>query len=345
MALPDAAPRVTVSTGVPLVGPGGTVIQGKILFVAPSLVVVPSLDLTIDGAEVMELAAGSGTLDLIPSDVAGMNPSGWTYEVRSAFENAPNWVRYVKLTSDMTTLKLSDVLVPDPVAGAFTTLLDPSTLGTAATKNVGTTSGTVAAGDDPRFGKIGGVTVSGTPTAGQVPTATSGTAATWQTPAAGGGGSIVRTAEARITVENVALPTMASWAIVTTSAGTGSVPLKGSIKAAAGDRVRVEPLFMRTGSGFYLDIALLDSGGAISIYAGSKTSSPLPEGNPLYYPQSGSFPAATGPIQFTVSSAHIDGSGNISAALVGQGSGTETVYASSTYPFVLLFTNLGPEPA
>ena len=34
---------------------------------------------------------------------------------------------------------------------------------------------------------VGGVTVSGTPTAGQVPTATSGSAATWQTPAGGSG--------------------------------------------------------------------------------------------------------------------------------------------------------------
>jgi hypothetical protein len=56
-------------------------------------------------------------------------------------------------------------------------------LGDAATKNTGTTAGTVAAGDDSRIGKIGGtVTVSGTPTAGQVPIASSGTAAAWGTP-------------------------------------------------------------------------------------------------------------------------------------------------------------------
>lgn len=35
--------------------------------------------------------------------------------------------------------------------------------------------------------KVGGVTVTGTPTVGQTPVATSGTAATWQTPAGGGG--------------------------------------------------------------------------------------------------------------------------------------------------------------
>ncbi|WP_267716801.1 glycosyl hydrolase family 28-related protein [Streptomyces sp. CoH17] len=74
-----------------------------------------------------------------------------------------------------------------------------------ASSDFGNTTGTVAAGDDPRFqdsrtpsgnaggdlggqypnptvNRVGGVTISGTPTAGQQLTATSGTAATWQAP-------------------------------------------------------------------------------------------------------------------------------------------------------------------
>lgn len=52
-------------------------------------------------------------------------------------------------------------------------------LGGAALLAVGATTGTVAAGDDSRFGKIAGVTVSGTAAAGQVPVASSSSAAAW----------------------------------------------------------------------------------------------------------------------------------------------------------------------
>ncbi|MFF7947019.1 hypothetical protein [Streptomyces griseorubiginosus] len=156
-----------------------------------------------------------------------------------------------------------------------------------------------------------------------------------------GGGTAIRTAEVRITTGNVALATSVPWAIV----ASGATPLQCSIAAAVGDRIHVAPSFMRTGSGFFVDMAVLTSAGAISRYLGSGTSTPLAEGNPAYYPQSGSFPAATGPVQVVVQAGEVDGSGNVTLALVYQGSGTETIYAGTAYPFYLLLTNLGAQPS
>lgn len=88
-------------------------------------------------------------------------------------------------------------------SGDYADLTGKPTLGTAAAQNTtafataaqGTKADGAAqiAGDlggtaaTPVVAKINGVAVTGTPTVGQVPTATSGTAATWQTPSGGGG--------------------------------------------------------------------------------------------------------------------------------------------------------------
>lgn len=158
------------------------------------------------------------------------------------------------------------------------------------------------------------------------------------TPVSPGGSTTFGTADVRITSGDVALTTAAAWTIVT----SGPTQLACSITAAVGDRILASPQFMHTGSGFFIDLAILTSGGAISRFLGSGTSTPLPEGNPAYYPQSGSFPAATGPVRMDVASGEVDGSDKVTVALVYKGSGTETVYDSATYPFYLLLMNVGP---
>lgn len=157
---------------------------------------------------------------------------------------------------------------------------------------------------------------------------------------ASGGGTTIRTADTRIVAGDVALSTAAAWTIVT----SGATPVSHAITAAVGDRIIVSPSFMRTGSGFFLDMAILTSAGAISRYLGSGTSTPLPEGNPAYYPQAASFPASECPTQIIVQSGEVN-AGQVTAALVCKGSGSETIYASATYPFYLLLTNLGAQPS
>lgn len=181
-------------------------------------------------------------------------------------------------------------------------------LGGAATLNVGTTAGTVAAGDDSRF--------------------------------SAGGGTTIRTAKARITDGAVTdLPSAPSWTIVTTSVGT---PLQCSIAAAAGDRIEVS-LGMMYNGGHFMDVALLSSAGAIALYDASGTSSPLAEGAPWLYPST-AFSKEPGAIAFTVASGHLN-AGLATVALVHQGTSAGRVYANTTYPWVMRLRNIGPEPA
>ncbi|WP_234321292.1 SGNH/GDSL hydrolase family protein [Streptomyces katrae] len=153
-------------------------------------------------------------------------------------------------------------------------------------------------------------------------------------------GAGLRTAEVRITDGAVQdLASAASWTIATTSVGT---QLAWRIPAEPGDRIRVDFGMLYSGSR-YLDAVLLDSAGAIALYAGTQTSSPLAEGNPEFYPST-SFGKASSGILFTVTAAHLSG-GQATIALANQGTGAGRVYAFSGYPFRLTLTNLGPVPA
>ncbi|MFE9254664.1 hypothetical protein [Streptomyces sp. NPDC006879] len=126
--------------------------------------------------------------------------------------------------------------------------------------------------------------------------------------------------------------------IAETSVGT---PLQCSIAAAEGDRVRAELLMLYSGTR-YLDIALLDAGGGIALYAASGTASPLAEGAPELYP-SPSFSKSASAWLFTIAAGHI-AAGHATVVLAQQGTGTGTVYAHTTYPWRMRLYNLGPEP-
>lgn len=162
-----------------------------------------------------------------------------------------------------------------------------------------------------------------------------------------GAGSSTPSVQVRIKVELITLPNTGGWQVVRTSPGTGSVPLQASIAAEVGDRIWADVTAMRTGGGTYMDLAALKAdGAAISEYGGSGDATPLPEGDPEFYPDIGTLPSATGTVEFVVQAEQIDADGMVTIAQVcaGAGGGTETLYASSTYPWRLLIRNAGPQP-
>ena len=128
MPLPAGVDGVTVSSGKPLTLPDGTPIQGKLLFTAPDVVTVGSQDVLLGGTTEAKLVDGEFSITLVANDVAGMSPTGWTYQVTGVFTNARGWVRYISLPKATAAVKLADVIVPDPIAGEFSVLVDPSGL-------------------------------------------------------------------------------------------------------------------------------------------------------------------------------------------------------------------------
>jgi hypothetical protein len=151
MPLPAGVETVTVSSGEPLTLPDGTVMRGRLIFTGPDLVTIGEDDVILGGTVEVPLVDGEFSVALCATDATGMSPSGWTYTVQGVFSNAPDWVRYISLPKAAPAVTLADILVPDPAQGEYSALVPVDSLGDAAMLDVGTTAGTVAAGDDSRI--------------------------------------------------------------------------------------------------------------------------------------------------------------------------------------------------
>lgn len=114
MAIPEGVETVTVSSGVPMTLPDGTLIRGHIRFVAPDLNLIDDEDFIFGGESPAELCHGEFSITLVAPDATGITPTGWTYTAIGEFVNAPDWVRYIDITKDDPNVFLDDVIVLTP---------------------------------------------------------------------------------------------------------------------------------------------------------------------------------------------------------------------------------------
>lgn len=114
MAIPEGVETVTVSSGVPMTLPDGTLIRGHIRFVAPDLNLIDDEDFIFGGESTAELCHGEFSITLVAPDATGITPTGWTYTAIGEFVNAPDWTRYIDITKDDPNVFLDDVIVLTP---------------------------------------------------------------------------------------------------------------------------------------------------------------------------------------------------------------------------------------
>ena len=105
------------------------------------------------------------------------NMSTATYDAANVAEQLVGLTHAQTLTNKtLTSPTLNSPVLTTPALGTPTSGVITNLTGTAAGATVGNATA------------VGGITISGTPSVGYVPTATSGSAATWQAPSGGGGG-------------------------------------------------------------------------------------------------------------------------------------------------------------
>jgi hypothetical protein len=304
-----ALSTVTVNNGaLPLTLPDGkTLINGTLKFTAPKIVTVPGADGYFGGEIVVRVVNGAFTVDLVPSDLSGINPSGWTYTVEASFDNAPDWERQLLASIASPVSALADVLTPNPIQPNYVPVPGPQGIqGIPGTAGADGTDGT-----DGVKGDKGDQGIQGPPGTG------------------GGGGSRPVIADTPIDAGIVTLNTSAFWAPVI---GSGGLHIGRSIPAIAGDLIFLSTSFLRTGTTMFLDAAVRKTDGSIARFLSSMTATADTEGYAAWYAQSGSFPGVSGGRWFTVQPGEIDGSGNWTVELVYLGGDSSCrVYFGSGY--------------
>jgi hypothetical protein len=132
--IPAGVETVTVTDGgVPLTGPDGTPLEGHFTVTGPDLATVKEDDYLFGGLARRWVSAGRfDPLTLVSTDATGIDPTGFTYTVVFTPRYGTAWTRYISLPKASPSVVLADIVIPDPVAGSYSVLVDPSTAGGGA---------------------------------------------------------------------------------------------------------------------------------------------------------------------------------------------------------------------
>jgi hypothetical protein len=318
----------------------------------PPALVVGSPAYAIDQAPIeIELdAAGVISRDVTATNNSGAGPTGWTYRVDYALRSRSQTLYTFAPAGG--SIDLVTIAGAEPVEGRATLVLTVGGVGPDVNGNIPVESipGTPGA---PGRGVTGTAIVSGhlivsysdatQQDVGQVVGAngTNGTNGINGTNGADGQqgppGPSPKVRHTRITSGNIAIPnTAGAWEVL------AGVSL--SLPAAVGDYVEIGMAGMRSPtSGMFLDACVVVSG-APAMFLTTGTGSPAVEGDPSWYPPEGGtvpYPSQDAPRGFVVEAGHLS-AGSVVFGIAAKGSGSGTLYASTSFPFYLNAKNFGP---
>lgn len=106
--------------------PDGSPAAGSVTFRAPSVLRLSDADfITVGGVEVRLDSTGRFSVELLPNDTPGVEPSGWTYRVTERFSGVEARTYSVLLPTSATTVDLADIAPTSPLLGTYLPVVGP----------------------------------------------------------------------------------------------------------------------------------------------------------------------------------------------------------------------------
>ncbi len=125
MAIPEGIATVVVTGHY--IRPDGTPLTGTVTFEPPARLTFPDADTISAGAATVALdAEGAFLVELIATDVPGMQPDGWTYTVTEKMSKALERTYAIAVPSATPVVDLADIAPANPADGDYVLITGPA---------------------------------------------------------------------------------------------------------------------------------------------------------------------------------------------------------------------------